>query len=503
MMSEPTTVDRITVDELTGKLVLLIEEDRPWREPELMHRQLSAKVRHYVRHIRSQEFAQEHGQRPQDTIVRLVNVEPPGDASLAFMGRVGYELSKHGIDFEHQLGENGIPTALVAGAPETVTSPPVPATLPAKPEPTAPVTADERPSTDDLPSAAAAPPSAAEPEEESLEPTTLDAQESLTAEVPEHEPVEATEQPIERAEAETPPGEEDWAELEPVESQPTTDSSPREEEAEEPESASSSARPDEYDSGYEPAVPALDSTEQHPGLEEPSELELLLDSDYEPEFIDDELIRETVAADAPSGKPKKHPPFFPEEEFGRALPDMDDVESILMGAGAEPAIIETSSGQRIRLDTTEPTPEEVAAAKAEGRPSMLRAIGAAAAAALAGAIVWAGLSVGAGHGASPLALAIAVMVGISVRVRGNGHTVPFRLVGVLGTLLGSLLGATLAAAALSAWQDGAGFTGILANLSGITATIDSIDRQYELYDLAALLLAIYVAFKLSASKPPT
>jgi hypothetical protein len=134
---------------------------------------------------------------------------------------------------------------------------------------------------------------------------------------------------------------------------------------------------------------------------------------------------------------------------------------------------------------------------------MLRAIGAAAVAALAGAVVWAGLSVGAGHGASPLALAIAVMVGISVRVRGNGHTIPFRLVGVFGTLFGSLLGATLAAAALSAWQDGAGFTGILANLSGLTVAVSSIDRQYELYDLAALLLAFYVAFKLSASKPST
>ena len=117
MMSEPTTVDKTAVDELTGKIVLLIEENRPWRETELMHRQMSAKVKHYVRYIRGKDFAHEHGQRPQDTIVRLVTAEQPGEDSIQFLRRVGYELSKFGIEFESQVGPHGIPVALTTEAP--------------------------------------------------------------------------------------------------------------------------------------------------------------------------------------------------------------------------------------------------------------------------------------------------------------------------------------------------------------------------------------------------
>ena len=134
-MSEPTTVDKTTVDELTGKLVLLIEEDRPWRETELMHRQMSAKVKHYVRYVRSKEFAQEHGQRPEDTIVRLVSGEQPGDPSIEFLRRVGYELSKHGIEFEQQVGEHGVPVSLTTEEPirasEVTEIPPAPLPAPA------------------------------------------------------------------------------------------------------------------------------------------------------------------------------------------------------------------------------------------------------------------------------------------------------------------------------------------------------------------------------------
>ena len=64
-MSDATTVDQTTVDELTGKFVLLIKEERPWREPDLMHRQLAAKVKNYVRHIRSPGFTEEQGRKPK------------------------------------------------------------------------------------------------------------------------------------------------------------------------------------------------------------------------------------------------------------------------------------------------------------------------------------------------------------------------------------------------------------------------------------------------------
>ena len=70
MMSEPSKIDRETFDELTGKLVLLIEESGPWSDMASTHRQLSAKARHYVRYIRSSDFAKNHDK----LAVRLVSI---------------------------------------------------------------------------------------------------------------------------------------------------------------------------------------------------------------------------------------------------------------------------------------------------------------------------------------------------------------------------------------------------------------------------------------------
>jgi hypothetical protein len=486
-------VDQVTVDELTGKIVLLIEEDRAWHEQELMHRQLSAKVKNYVRHIRSKEFAQQHGQRPQDTIVRLLNTEAPNDESLRFLVRVGYELSKHGIEFEHQLGNEGIPVALVPGAPDVTAVPVMPGAPAATPTPTAPPV-------EDPPTATTSQPTPAEPEElEAAQPAQPEPLEPV-AEAVASEPSSSLE---ESPPTEVPDTDELFVEVlgfEAAERDIGDELAAFEiGEGDEQEPTPAFASPDDLGPSYEPAVPSFDPNEQKEP-EEPSELELLIDSaeSSEIDLVDEEEAEELVTAQARRGKKKGRPPFFPEEEFGRALPDVDEVEAILMGA--EPAIIETSSGQRIRLDVADLTPEQAAAARAD-RPNLLRAVGAACVAALAGAIVWAALSVGAGHGASPLALAIALMVGISVRLRGNGSTMPFRFTGVLATLLGSLIGATLAAAALSAWQDATGFAGILDNLSSVTSVLAAFSRQYRPYDLIALLLALYLAFRLSASKP--
>jgi len=460
MMSEPTTVDKTTVDELTGKIVLLVEEDRPWHETELMHRQMSAKVKHYVRYIKGKKFADEHGQRPQDAIVRLVSAEQPGDDSIEFLRRVGYELSKHGIEFESQIGQHGIPMALTTEAPAVspeiteVPPTPIPPTVVREPPtdlehpPEEPATIEEI----EPPEDEAAATLEAEPESEFAEPEYVE---------PEMEPsIDFLDEP----------GFVDSGQLEPV----TPDTSTH--------------------LGGDPSA-----------TEDPSELETLLDADAE--WEDDAFAAldtplkpgETVGS--PRGRKATRPTFFPEEEFGRALPDVDEVEAILMAASFEPAIIETSSGKKILLDVEGLSSAAAAAAAKEGGPNLVRAVGAAAGAALAGAIIWAGLSIGAGHGASPLALVIGLMVGMSVRLQGNGHTTSFRVVGVTATLLGSLMGTTLAGAALSAWQDDLGFGGIISNLSSIGALGAGLGRQYGWLDMFSLALALYVAYKLSASKP--
>jgi hypothetical protein len=471
MMSEPTTVDNTTVDELTGKLVLLIEEDRPWRETELMHRQMSAKVKHYVRYVRSKEFAQEHGQRPEDTIVRLVSGEQPDDPSIEFLRRVGYELSKHGIEFEQQVGEHGVPVSLTTEEPirasEVTEIPPAP--LPAAAE-------EEQPETERT---------------EEYEPAMVEAAEPIAEE--QSEPVEAETEFLEPAF-----DDEEFAEPEHIELEELPAGS------EFVETTPSFARPEET----ELEAKLLDTSALFDtgvsSLDGPSDLEMLVEGpDGALESAELAEFDGSVGSGKPSGKKGSPPPFFPEEEFGRALPDVDEVEAILMTASTEPAVIETSSGKKFLLDVSEATSGARAAGAQDGHPNLFRAVGAALAAALAGAIIWAGLSLGAGHGASPLALAIALMVGISVRLRGNGHSMPFRLVGIFGTLLGSILGAVLAGAALSASQDNLGFGGIIANLSSLSALLTAFDRQYGLLDVVSVLLALYVAFKLSASRAPS
>ena len=453
-MCDPTTVDGTTTDELTGRIVLLIEEDRAWRETELMHRQLAAKVKTYVRHSRSPEFTAEHGKVSKTTIVRLVNQHQPGEDSLDFFGRVAYELSKHGLAFEHQLGEDGIPEDLEFGTAAAPPSPDQTGLGPITPLPTQPPPTDE-PSPD-------------------FEPA-LDG--------PAAEP---------RAAAQ-PPSKPELFAPEPVEPEP---------EAEQ----------------FEPEYIFEPRHRSEPvSFEEPSELEQLIDEALREEgtgSIDAEPLTAAVehapVLPPPSEDPT-FPPFFPEEEFGRAIPDMDEVEAILE-IKPEPAIIETARGERIRLDLPDEADLGSAArAGSEAGPSLPRALAAAGSAALAGALGWALLSIPAANGASPLSLAIALMVGISVRLRGGGQTTPFRTIGVAGTLVGALVGAVLAAAALTATGVGfaeiapdhpAGLSGMLSIVTNPGAAVTALDRYYGFIDLAVVAVAAAIAYRLSAAKPP-
>ena len=131
----------------------------------------------------------------------------------------------------------------------------------------------------------------------------------------------------------------------------------------------------------------------------------------------------------------------------------------------------------------------------------MRAIGGAIIATFAGALVWVLLAIPAARGASPLALAVAVMVGISVRLRGNGQTMAFRIVGMLFTLIGTMLGAIGAAAALHAMESGEKLSGILPVLSSTETVLDAVINYYGPLDLISVTIAMYVAFRLSATKP--
>jgi hypothetical protein len=258
----------------------------------------------------------------------------------------------------------------------------------------------------------------------------------------------------------------------------------------------------------EPSFPGepsdLDAAAEAPA----SELEQLIEGDAEGiEFIGGPEELAPAAGAPPPGPPQldgetTHPPFFPEEEFGRALPDVEEVAAMGVDAAATTAVIETASGQQIRFDTPSALDDAIAAPiPAEQGPSLLRAVGAAILGAFAGAIVWVLLAIPAATGASPLALAVAVMVGFSVRLRGAGHTMPFRVVGILGTLFGSALGSVGAAVALSAMEAGTQLPGIMEMLSNKDAVLAAFTNRYGALDLFSLVLAGYLAFRISASKP--
>ncbi len=138
MMSDPTTVDKTVADPKTGKLVLLIAENRSWSETAEMHSQLAAKVKTYVRYIRSPDFAKEHNRPAADTIVRLVSMEQPDQATVEYCARVRHELDKVGIGFEVRI-LRGTPAA---AAPAAAPAPPAAPAAPSEPEPASHVGAD-------------------------------------------------------------------------------------------------------------------------------------------------------------------------------------------------------------------------------------------------------------------------------------------------------------------------------------------------------------------------
>jgi hypothetical protein len=507
MMSEPSRIDRETVDELTGKLVLLIEESRPWSDTASMHQQLSAKVRYYVRYIRSSDFAKAHAARPQDTIVRLLCNESPPQDSQEFLGRIGYELQKNGIDFEYQVGEEGVP---IAAMPDTAVAATraegTPATEPPSEVPPAASTVSD---TTDVAETEEPIPAAAIEEVAAAEESAAAAESTEAEEFVDAEAAAAIERALDALETGEVSGLAEPGEIAEVVAKPVSSDhvAPQ---AEGPDPTASPAPPEQLE---EELLPEPDWEPEFLG-EGPSELELLVEASDEEasRFIGLEEERSTEEADELPPEAdmlledeRSRPEFFPEEEFGRALSEFEHVDNILSRADSVPmgpAVIETSSGERILLDVSDTAAAERARAQREGRPSIRRAVSAAIGAAIAGALIWAGLAIPAGQGASLLAVAVALMVGMSVRLRGAGQTGSFRLVACLGTIFGSLLGTLLGTAALTGWGEGQGpeeVVGMFASPDRLGAALDT--HVDPLLALASLAIALFIAFRISAAGP--
>jgi len=444
MMSDPTTVDGTTVDELTGKLVLLIEEPRSWDDPAQMHRQLAAKVKNYVRHIRSTE----HDRPPSETIVRLLTTESPAAATLQFFTRVSYELSKHGIAFEHQVGEDGLPEPIT---PEAEAATPG-AAAPPSPGPVAPAPSDR-------------------------------------VAGPEPSPADEAEGEIEESAA----------------AEPARPADVDEDEREEPAAASGADWLPEFEpldeEGWEPEIASREEGEAAESTATESDPRT---TEVPPEAEVEEYVDELESLARPDDERPKYPPFFPEEEFGRAVHQLE-LEAEDEGEEEEELdfatpVIETGSGKKILIeDTGLPDADELERVSKGERPSLLRALGSALSSAVAGSIIWGLLALLADQSAAPLALAVALMVGMSVRVRG-GHTVPFRIVSGVATLSGSVLGAAFASIALTAKHSGEGLGAVLALVTDPNGLLEAVLTYFSLIDVGFVAVALYIAVRIAVAK---
>ncbi len=449
-MSDATTVDQTTVDELTGKLVLLIKEERPWREPDLMHRQLAAKVKYYVRHIRGPGFTEEHDRKPKDTIVRLVSTHAISDSTRQYLDRVGYELKKHKIDFEYEIEGDSILPDVASAAPPPALDRETGSPGDAPPSDTS---VPDRPAVDETPTPPPEPP-AAPPETPSEAEPALDADLVVgQAELPEIDPYRPA-----ADETPTPPPE-------------------------------PPAAPPEIPSEAEPELDAdlVVGQAELPGID-PSEL---------PDLPEESVPPASVAAGASGtvgnpaiaeleGEPRK-PAVFPEEEFGRFI-NIGEV------------VFESASGKQTVLGASDAPPLTYEEAAALERPSVLRAIGAALTGAILAGLIWPLFAAAVGHGVSPMALAAGFMVGFGVRLQGRGAV--YQVVGITGTILGCAIGSALSAATLQAMTDGTGLGGVIGVVSDSGALLQAVMSTYSSLDLIAYGLALYFAFRLSASPKP-
>jgi len=102
MMSDPSVIDYVARDDANNKLVLIIQEDRPWDDVRTMHRQLKAKIDTYFGYIMDPAFAREYpGTRPADVVITLFCRHRPGPESLQFFQYVRQVLAQDRIGFNY------------------------------------------------------------------------------------------------------------------------------------------------------------------------------------------------------------------------------------------------------------------------------------------------------------------------------------------------------------------------------------------------------------------
>lgn len=120
-------------------------------------------------------------------------------------------------------------------------------------------------------------------------------------------------------------------------------------------------------------------------------------------------------------------------------------------------------------------------------------------AALAGALLWAFITVATGYQVGYMAVAVGFMVGYAVRIMGKGIDMIFGIIGAFFSLLGCLIGNFFSLVGISANAQNLGYVEMLSLVEW--ASVPAIMAEtFSAMDLLFYFIAIYEGFRFSFRK---
>jgi hypothetical protein len=105
-MTDPSVIDIVAEDPTTGKLLLVMAEERPWNGQAMLDEFLG-KLGVYVSYALSEQFSADYpDRRPSDVLIKLDCAYEPDAATRACFAQVPENLRKFGIEFAYEVFED-------------------------------------------------------------------------------------------------------------------------------------------------------------------------------------------------------------------------------------------------------------------------------------------------------------------------------------------------------------------------------------------------------------
>lgn len=120
-------------------------------------------------------------------------------------------------------------------------------------------------------------------------------------------------------------------------------------------------------------------------------------------------------------------------------------------------------------------------------------------ASIAGAVIWALISVTTGYQIGYMALGVGALVGYTIRFLGKGFEINFAILGALASLFGCLLGNLLSVVGFVSKDYGIGFWQICGTLN-MGAIIEIMIGTFQFMDVLFYGIAIYEGFRFAAMR---